>query len=92
MASKTMAIDYSRKRLAKLADKFYNEGKYLSALRFAYEELNGYGEDVDVFARFADIYEGMGLHLSAINWFSRFLDVAADEDFPDVYEGLAVNY
>ena len=92
MASKTMAIDYSRKRLAKLADKFYNEGKYLSALRFAYEELNGYGEDVDVFARFADIYEGMGLHLSAINWFYRFLDVAADEDLPDVYEGLAVNY
>ena len=92
MASKTMAIDYSRKRLAKLADKFYNEGNYLSALRFAYEELNGYGEDVDVFARFADIYEGMGLHLSAINWFYRFLDVAADEDLPDVYEGLAVNY
>lgn len=92
MASKTIAIDYSRKRLAKLADKFYNEGKYLSALRFAYEELNGYGEDVDVFARFADIYEGMGLHLSAINWFYRFLDVAAEEDLPDVYEGLAVNY
>ncbi len=92
MTSKTMAIDYSRKRLAKLADKFYNEGKYLSALRFAYEELKGYGEDVDVFARFADIYEGMGLHLSAINWFYRFLDVAADEDLPDVYEGLAVNY
>ena len=92
MTKKAVAIDYSRKRLARLADKFYNEGNYLSALRFAYEELNGYGGDGDVFARLSDIYEGMGLHASAINWWFRFLDVAEEEDLPDIYEGLAVNY
>ena len=42
--------------------------------------------------RLCDIYEGMGLHSSAINWWYRFLDVAEDFDLPDVYEGLAVNY
>ena len=85
-------IDFSRKRIANLADKYYNEGQFLPALRLAYKEMNTYGGDPDVFARLADIYEGMGLHGSAINSWFRFLDVAADEDLPDIYEGLAVNF
>ncbi len=89
---KVEKIDSSRKRIAHLADAFYNEGKFLSALRFAYKELNEYGGDADVFARLADIYEGMGLHGSAINAWFRFLDLAAPEDEPDIYEGLAANY
>ena len=43
-------IDFSRKRIASLADKYYNEGNYVSALRLAYKELNTYGGDPDVFA------------------------------------------
>ncbi len=89
---KTKKIDFSRKRIAHLADKYYNEGKFLSALRFAHRELAEHGGDPDVYARLCDIYEGMGLHGSAINYWYRFLDVAALEDIPDVYEGLAVNY
>ncbi len=89
---KSVKIDFSRKRLATQADKFYNEGNYLSALRFAYKELELYEGDGDVFMRLCDIYEGMGLYSSAINWWYRFLDVAEDFDLPDVYEGLAVNY
>ena len=85
-------IDFSRKRLAKLADKYYNEGKYVSALRLAYREWNAYGGDPEVFARLSDIYEGMGLQGSAINCWFRFLDIAEEEDLPDIYEGLAVNY
>lgn len=85
-------IDFSRKRLAKLADKYYNEGKYVSALRLAYREWNTYGGDPEVFARLSDIYEGMGLQGSAINCWFRFLDIAEEEDLPDIYEGLAVNY
>ncbi|MBQ9728784.1 MAG: tetratricopeptide repeat protein [Clostridia bacterium] len=88
----TKKIDFSRKRIASLADKYYNEGDYFSALRFAYRELNEYGGDGDVFIRLADIYEGMGLHTSAINWLFRFLDIADPEDLPDIYEGLAVNF
>ncbi len=89
---KTRKIDFSRNRIAKLADKYYNEGKYISALRLAYRELAEYGGDPDVFARLCDIYEGMGLQGSAINYWFRFLDVADEVDLPDVYEGLAVNF
>lgn len=85
-------IDFSRKRFATIADRYYNEGKYVSALRLAYKELNEYEGDADVYARLADIYEAMGLHGSAINWLFRFLDIAAPEDYPDIYEGLAVNF
>lgn len=85
-------IDFSRRRLAELADKHYNEGKFVSALRFAYRERDAYGEDGDVLVRLSDIYEGMGLQGSAINCWFRFLDIAEESDLPDIYEGLAVNY
>lgn len=85
-------IDLSRKRIARLADKYYNEGDYIAALRLACRELRTYGGDPDVYARFADIYEGMGLQGSAINSYFRFLDVAEEEDLPDIYEGLAANF
>ncbi len=89
---KTKKIDLSRKRVARLADDFYNKGEYLSALRFAYRELKEYGGDPDVYARLCDIYEGMGLHGSAINYWFKLLDEGTEEDLPDVYEGLAANY
>lgn len=85
-------IDFSRKRIAHLADKYYNEGKFLPALRLAYKELNEYGGDADVFARLSDIYEGMSLQGSAIDCWFRFLDVADEADYPDIYEGLASNF
>ena len=85
-------IDFSRKRYAHLADKYYNEGNYVSALRLAYRELDEFGGDAEVYARLADIYEGMGLQGSAINFWFRFLDIASEEDLPDVYEGLAANF
>lgn len=75
-----------------LADKFYNEGKYLSALRIAYKELDAYGGDGDIFVRLSDIYEAMNLQGTALNWWFRFLDVADEQDLPDIYEGIAVNY
>lgn len=89
---KTVKIDFGRERMGKQADRLYNEGKYLSALRLAYKELDMYGGDGDVYARLSDIYEGMGLQGTAINWWFRFLDVADEEDLPDIYEGIAVNY
>ena len=92
MEGKVKQIDFSRKRLASLADKFYNEGNYLSALRMAYKELSAYVGDGEVFARLSDIYEAMNLQGTAINWWFRFLDVAEEEDLPEIYEGLAVNF
>ncbi|MBQ7323979.1 MAG: hypothetical protein IJW96_05385 [Clostridia bacterium] len=85
-------IDFSRKRLGWIADKYYNEGDYVSALKFAYRELEMYGGNGDVFARLADIYEGMNLQGMAINYWFQFLHIADEEELPDIYEGLAVNY
>ena len=52
-------IDFSRKRLGHIADKYYNEGNFVSALKFAHKEWETYGGDEEVFSRLADIYEGM---------------------------------
>lgn len=89
---KVRKIDFSRARLGAMADKYYNEGNFISALKFAHRELNEYGGDGEVFARLADIYEGMQLQGTAIRWWFRFLDVATEEELPDVYESLAVNF
>ncbi len=90
--SKVTKIEYSSKRLGRLADEYYNEGKYTRALRFAYKQFEAYGISGEVCARLADIYEGMGLHSSAINWLYRYLDIAEEDELPDIYEALAVNY
>ena len=89
---KTKKIDFSRKRIARMADDYYNAGKFVPALRLAYKEWLNYGGDPDVYARLSDIYEAMGLQGSAINCYFRFLDVADEQDLPDVYEGLAANF
>ncbi len=89
---KIKKIDFSRKRLGWIADKYYNEGNYLSALTMAYKELDTFGGDGEVFVRLSDIYEGMNLQGMAINWWFRFLDIAETDDLPDIYEGLAVNF
>ncbi|MBR4943083.1 MAG: tetratricopeptide repeat protein, partial [Clostridia bacterium] len=89
---KVKKIDFSRKRFAMLADKYYNQGKYFSALRMAMKEFDEYGGGGDVYARLSDIYEAMNLQGTAINWWFKFLHVATEADLPDVYEGLAINY
>ncbi|MBO4939458.1 MAG: hypothetical protein J6D30_00310 [Clostridia bacterium] len=89
--AKTRKIDFSNKRFAKIADEFYNNGDYISALRFTKKQYETYGEDCDVLARFSDIYEAMGLQSSAVNSWFRFLHIAEEEDLPDIYEGLAAN-
>ncbi len=90
--SKVKKIDYDIDRLGSISDKYYNEGKLLPALRFAYRQYEIYDGDADIYARLADIYEGMGLHASAINWLYKYLDIAKVDEFPDIFEGLAVNY
>ncbi len=89
---KTKRIDLSAKRLSALAEKYYGEGKYISALRFTYKEIERYGNSLDCYFRLADIYENMGLSSSAINCWFKALDCASEEDLPDIYEGLAMNY
>lgn len=92
MSAKVRKINYGRRFLKTQAERKYGEGDYLSALRFAARETELYGADADCFARFADVYENLGLYTSAINCWYRYLDVCDEVDLPDAYEGLAVNY
>ena len=89
---KVKRIDFSAKRLSAMAEKYYGEGKYVPALRFTYKEIERFGGTEDLYFRLADIYEAMGLNSSAVNCWFKALDMATEEDLPDVYEGLAVNY
>lgn len=95
---KSKKIDFSIESAERLADKYYNEGKYVDALRWAFKAYdmweNGcFWVDVrDCYARIADIYEAMGLHGSAILWLYRYLHIAKEEDLSEIYEGIAVNY
>ncbi len=89
---KTKKIDFSYDRFGRMADKYFNDGNYVSALRFAYKQYEEFGGDGDVYTRLADIYENMGLYSSALNYWYKFLDESSVEDLPDIYEGLAVNY
>lgn len=91
-SEKIERIDFSKKRLKRQAEKFYEAGDYTSALRFAYEMEKAYGGDGDTFVMIADIYENMGLHTSAINYWFKFMDECDEEDLPEIYEGLAVNF
>lgn len=89
---KVLKIDFSRRRLRERAEKYYDEGNYLSALRFTYKEMSLYGGDGETYTMLSDIYENMELYSSAVNCWFRFMDNCTGEDLPDIYEGLAVNY
>ena len=89
---KVVKIDFSQERLLKQAERFCEEGDFLSALRFARFACEKYDECGDAHVLLADIYERLGLNSSALNEWFRFLDRCAFEDLPDAYEGIAVNY
>ena len=85
-------FDRDISRLERMAEKAYSEGKYISALRFTYAAIEESGGTLDGYLRMADIYENLGLQTYAIKWLYKCLEICSDEDLPDVYEGLAVNY
>ena len=89
---RTRKIDFSAKRLNAMAEKFYNEGNYVSALRFTFREIEENGESATNLSRLCDIYENLGLNSTAIKYLFKLLDISDEADYPDVYEGLAVNY
>ncbi len=89
---RTRKIDFSAKRLNAMAEKFYNEGNYVSALRFTFREMDENGESPTALNRLCDIYENLGLNSTAIKYLFKLLDISDEADYPDVYEGLAVNY
>ncbi|MBR2340939.1 MAG: tetratricopeptide repeat protein [Clostridia bacterium] len=89
---RTRKIDFSAKRLNAMAEKFYDEGNYLSALRFTFRDIEENGENFTALTRLCDVYENLGLNSTAIKYLFKLLDVSDEADYPDIYEGLAVNY
>lgn len=85
-------FDGSKERLMRMAEKAYSEGKFISALRFLYNAIQQEGGDLNAYLRMADVYENLGLQTYAIKWLYKCLELCDDDDLPDIYEGLAVNY
>ena len=92
MSAGVLKMNRDRERLAALSDKYYADGKYLDALRFTCREMELYGGSYEAYIRMSDIYENLALNAYAIKWLFMALDIAGEEDLPDLYEGLAVNY
>lgn len=91
--SKIIQFHRDKARLKRLSEKYYDEGNYLSALHFLYEEQDETGANADLYIRMADVYEHMGLYGSAVNVLFHALDIcSADGDLPDIYEGLGANF
>lgn len=89
MEQKTIRFDLSADRLLDLADAKLDEGDHLGALRLIHKSLELYGPAADEYAALADTYEEMELfELSAAAWF-QYLDVCAEEEAVDGYEGLS---
>lgn len=92
MEKKTIRFDLSADTLLDLADARLEEGDHLAALRMLHKSVDLYGPGADEYAALADVYDEMELfELSAECWF-RYLDVCAEEEAVDAYEGLAACY
>ena len=104
---KTKPIKLNVDQVFSLVDKYYQEGNYASALRWCfqvyYSEMPMPMEELRAcYPRIVDCYEAMGLHATAIHWLYLWLDEIDEddetpwfdgqEDLPDIYEGLGVNY
>jgi len=88
-----LRIDRSKNRLERMAEKAYGEGRFLPALRFLFASIaESDSPDLETYLRIADVYENLGLQTYAIKWLYKCLEICGEEDLPDVYEGLAVNY
>ncbi len=93
MAKKTVKFEEKPRRLRAIAERYYDEGDYTSALRFFRREEKRYGADSELYARIADVYENLGMYEQAIKEVYLALEFAqSEEDMIDAYEGLAVNY
>ncbi len=91
--SKILSFEKNKTRLKRLSDKYIDEGNFVQALRFLFQELQETEDVADVHIRIADAYERMNLYGSAINHlFLALHECEYEEDLPDIYEGLGANF
>lgn len=89
MEGKVIRFDLGADELLDMADARIEEGDYLSALRLLHRSLELYGPAADEYASLADAYEEMELYEESLDCWFRFLDLCAEEEKVDGYEGLA---
>ena len=92
MKQKSVKFDLSADALLDIAESKLDEGDNLAALRVLHKSLELYGDAPDEYAELADAYEGMELYERAAESWFRFLDVCAEEEMVEGYEGLAACY
>ena len=92
MDKKEIRFDLSADALLDMAEAKLDEEDYIAALRLLHKSLELYGPGADEYADLAEAYDGMEQYeYAAYNWF-RFLDVCAENEAVDAYEGLAACY
>lgn len=90
---KTIAFDGDL--YARVAEKYYRDGNYVAALKYSHKQLEQAEDNwlkAEAYTRLCDLYEDMGLHAQAIAYLFEYLDICDEEELPDVYESLAVNF
>lgn len=92
MEEKTITFDLSADKLLDMAEEKLDEGVFLGALRLLHKSLDLYGPGADEYADIAEAYEGMELYERAAHAWFCFLDICAEEERVDAYEGLITCY
>ncbi len=92
MEEKVIKFDLGADTLLDLAEKKLDEKDYLGALRILRKSVEKNGATADEYELFADIYDEMEIFEYAVNYWYKFLDVCAEDEVVDAYEGLAACY
>ena len=92
MEEKTITFDLSADKLLDMAEGKLDDGEFLGALRLLHKSLDLYGPGADEYADIAEAYEGMELYERAAHAWFCFLDICAEEERVDAYEGLITCY
>lgn len=89
MDKKEIKFDLSADALLDMADARIEEGDLLAALRLLHKSIELYGPAADEYASLADVYDEMEMFEESAGCWFRYLDVCAEEEMVDGYEGLA---
>lgn len=92
MEEKVVRFDLGAETLLNIAEKKLDEKDYIGALRVLRKSVETNGATADEYEMFADIYDEMEIFEYAVNYWYKFLDVCAEEEVADAYEGLASCY
>jgi tetratricopeptide (TPR) repeat protein len=89
---KILKFKRSEDDLLNSADKRIADGEYLTALRLLNSCYDDFGPSYDLFEMMADVYELLEVNPQALRTCFYMLDICGEDDLPDAYEGIAVNY